>query len=69
VTGVLYDRERFAHSFFSCSVDGKVKMWDIRIPNSVFTFNEHELDITSLVFINPYYNLVSGSLDKTIKVI
>ena len=69
MTGLLYDRERFAHCFLSCSVDGKIKMWDIRIPNSVVTFYEHDLDVTSFVFMNPYYNIASGSHDKTIKVV
>jgi len=69
VTSVLYDREKFAHSFVSCSADGKIKIWDIRTPQSVATLSDHELDVTDLTYINGYCNLASGSLDKTIKVL
>ena len=68
VTSVLYDIEKFAHSFVSCSSDGSIKVWDIRTPQSVATFSDHELDVTSVSYINGHCNMASGSLDKTIKV-
>ena len=68
VTGILYDREKFAHSFMSCCADGKIKMWDFRTEESVATFTDHDLDVTSLLFMGGSYNMVSGSLDKTVKI-
>jgi len=68
VTGILYDREKFAHSFLSCCADGKIKMWDFRTDKSVATFDDHDLDVTSLIFMGKSYNMVSGSFDKTVKI-
>lgn len=66
VWGVQYD---YSGDFFiSCSMDHTIKLWDMNVPRSRFTFRGH-VDSVNCARFQPYSLLfASGAADKTISI-